>query len=364
VAALSGRAHGLARWCLVALAAALATAASFGSASAAPQPTLRAVPAGSIGLRLVDIPVNTHGDDRALLYIVDHLAPGTVIHRRIEVSNTTGSSEHVALYAAAASIDHGAFLVADAHTPDELSTWTSLDRNAVNVAAGRQSLATVRIAVPDDAAPGERYAVIWAEVRSDPRGTDAVVQVNRVGIRVYLSVGFGNPPAEDFSIDSLTATRSPEGLPMVLATVLNTGGRALDMRGTLELEHGPGGLNAGPFPASLGTTLAPGDTGTVTVLLDAQVPAGPWDARIDLQSGLLERTERATFTFPAEGAVTVATRHGWRWSLITGAALLLVLGVGGLILLVARRRRAARSEPRPPRGARRQSPLPSPATQG
>ncbi len=304
---------------------------------------------GTIGIRLLDIPVNTHGDDRALLYIVDHLAPGTVIHRRIEVSNSTASAEHVALYAAAASIDHGAFLVADAHTPDELSTWTSLDRNAVSVDAGGQSQATVRIAVPADAAPGERYAVIWAEVRSAPRGTDAVVQVNRVGIRMYLSVGFGNPPAEDFSIDSLTATRSPEGAPMVLATVHNTGGRALDMRGTLELEHGPGGLNAGPFPASLGTTLAPGDTGTVTVPLDAQVPAGPWDARIDLQSGLLERTARATITFPAAGAATVATRHAPPWPLIVGAVLLLVLGLVGVISLVARRRRASQpAEPPAP----------------
>ena len=60
----------------------------------------------------------------------------------------------------------------------------------------------------------------------------------------------------------------------MLANVQNTGGRALDMRGKLELEDGPGGLSAGPFPASLGTTLAPGDTGTVTVMLNAQVPAG------------------------------------------------------------------------------------------
>jgi hypothetical protein len=354
VAASSGPARALIRWCLVALAAVLGTALSFGTADAAPLPALGVPAAGSIGLRLLDIPVNTHGDDRALLYIVDHLAPGTVIHRRVEVSNTTGSAEHVALYAAAASIDHGAFLIADGHTPDELSTWTSLDCTGVNVAAGGRSLATVRIAVPDDAAPGERYAVIWAEVRSDPRGTDAVVQVNRVGIRMYLSVGYGNPPAEDFSIDSLTATRSSEGLPMVLATVHNTGGRALDMRGTLELAHGPGGLSAGPFPANLGTTLAPGDTGTVTVLLDAQIPAGPWDARIDLRSGLLDRIERATITFPAKGAVTVATGHGGPWAFIAGAALLLVLVVVGATLLIARRRRAGRSaEPSPPRGVRR-----------
>ena len=48
---------------------------------------------------------------------------------------------------------------------------------------------------------------------------------------------------------------------MVLATVHNTGGRALDMNGTLQLPAGPGGLSAGPFPANLGVTLAIGDTG-------------------------------------------------------------------------------------------------------
>jgi hypothetical protein len=36
-----------------------------------------------------------------------------------------------------------------------------------------------------------------------------------------------------------------------------TGGRALDISGTLTLTAGHGGLQAGPFPVTLGTTLAP-----------------------------------------------------------------------------------------------------------
>ena len=74
------------------------------------------------------------------------------------------------------------------------------------------------------------------------------------------------------------------------------------MNGTLELSAGPGGLSAGPFPASLGVTLAIGDTEPVTILLDKRLPAGPWDARIALRSGLLERSGRATITFPDAGA--------------------------------------------------------------
>ena len=87
----------------------------------------RAAAAGSIGLRLLDVPVTAANDPRAQIYIVDHLAPGTVIHRRIEVSNTTRSTAHVVLYAAAATIENGSFLGAAGHTPNDLSTWTSVD---------------------------------------------------------------------------------------------------------------------------------------------------------------------------------------------------------------------------------------------
>ena len=116
---------------------------------------------------------------------------------------------------------------------------------------------------------------------------------------------------------------------MVVATVHNTGGRALDMNGTLELLDGPGGLNAGPFPAILGTTLAIGETEPVTIAMDEQVPAGPWEAVIILRSGLLERTARATITFPESGAaVPVAvesSQPGWMVPAIAGAVVLMLV---------------------------------------
>jgi hypothetical protein len=302
VAASARRAAWLARCALAALAVTAVIAAPVRAATAVPRPTVRRAVTGGIGLRLVDVPVSEANDPRAQLYIVDHLTPGTVIDRRIEVSNTTDVTAHVELYAAAATIGHGSFLGAEGRTPDELSTWTSVDPSASDVPAGGRVMATVTIAVPGDAAPGERYGVVWAEARSAPAGSGGVIEVNRVGIRLYLSVGPGNAPAADFTIDSLTAARSPDGRPMVLASVHNTGGRALDMSGTLELLAGPGGLSAGPFPADLGTTLAVGDTEPVTIVLDERVPAGPWDARIILHSGLLERSARATISFPDAGA--------------------------------------------------------------
>ena len=293
-------------------------------------------------MRLLDAPLTD--DPRARLYIVDHLSPGTIIHRRIEVSNMSDSTAHIVLYAAGASIEKGSFLGAAGHTRNELSTWTAVSPRASDIPAGGLLTATVTIRVPADAAPGEQYGVVWAETRSTPKDGEGVVQVHRVGIRIYLSVGPGGSPAADFTVDSLTAKRSADGQPVVLAAVHNIGGRALDMNGVLRLLDGPSGLIAGPFPARLGTTLGIGDTESVTILLDKELPAGPWDARITLKSGLLERTAEASITFPdtgaAQPAITTSNRPGWLYFLVATVAFL--LGLGLISVFVARKRRRQR----------------------
>jgi hypothetical protein len=313
--------------------------------------SVRTATDGGIGIRLLDVPANAGDDPRARLYIVDHLAPGTVIHRRVEVSNTTPSAQHVVLYPAAASVANGSFLGAEGHTPNDLSTWTSIDPSASDVPGGARLTGIVTIRVPSDAPPGEQYGVVWAEVRSTLEPGGGVIQVSRVGVRIYLSVGPGGPPPADFTIDSLTAERSPEGSPTILATVHNTGGRALDMNGSLELSGGPGGLSAGPFPATLGTTLGIGDTEAVTITLDPELPSGPWDARITLRSGLLVRTARATITFPVAGTAppvhTAPVRPGWLYPAIAGAAIVL-LGAAGLLVRTRRRRASEHRHPAGP----------------
>jgi hypothetical protein len=208
---------------------------------------------------------------------------------------------HIVAYPAAATISRGAFVGAAAHTPNELSTWTSVLPGASNIPAGGDAIATVTIAVPSNAPSGEQYGVVWVETRSAPVSGAGITQVSRVGIRLYLSIGPGGAPASKFTIDSLTGKRSPDGQPMVVASVHNTGGRALDMSGSLQLSAGPGGLRAGPFAANLGTTLAIGATEPITIMLDKQIPDGPWHALVTLRSGLLERSARATISFPATG---------------------------------------------------------------
>ena len=300
----------------------------------------RAAPAGNMGVQLLDVPLAAYADPRARLYIIDRLHPGTTIHRRIEISNTTASSMRIVTYPAAATISQGAFVGAAAHTPNELSTWTSVLPGASNIPSGGHAIATVTIAVPRNAPPGEQYGVVWAETRSAPPADGGITQVSRVGIRLYLSIGPGGAPASEFTIGSLTGKRSPDGQPMVVASVHNTGGRALDMSGTLQLSSGPGGLSAGPFKANLGTTMAIGATEPIIIMLDRQIPDGPWHALVTLRSGLLERSARATISFPATGA---PSSPYLTYLVIAGLVLLLLVGV-----LAARLRRRVPSRYRPP----------------
>src|SRR5450432_2682881 len=87
-----------------------ATACAVAAAPAAASTAVHAPRLGSVGIRLMNAPVSERANPRARVYIIDHLAPGTTIHRRIQVDNTSRSAAHLSVYAAAASIAHGQFL--------------------------------------------------------------------------------------------------------------------------------------------------------------------------------------------------------------------------------------------------------------
>ena len=255
---------------------------------------------GGIGIRLVDLPSASHDDPLGRSYIVARLAPGTSIRRSVEISNSTRSTATVAVYPAAGGISRGRFGFAPGHTPNELSSWTSLSRAALRLPAGMKVFETVTITVPRNASSGEHYAVVWAQVSARAPAKGGVTLVNRVGVRMYLSIGPGGTPAPNFAIGRLTAKRSANGELLVFATIHNSGGRTLDIGGTLTLSNGPGGLRAGPFAVKLGTALAPHSSEPGTVRLDKRLPLGPWRAEIRLTSGLVQRTAAATLTFPGQ----------------------------------------------------------------
>src|SRR4051812_22781537 len=179
--------------------------------------------AGSVSIRLLDAPSNRQDDPRARIYIVDHLHQGDRIERHIELANGTDGPLHVRLYPAAAKVADGEFRFGEGHAANDLTRWTTVAPAAVDVAPHGTATATVTITVPGDATDGERYGVVWAELPASG-GTAAVV--NRVGVRMYLSVGEGQEPTTDFRIGAPTAARDADGKAIVRTPVPNTRGPA------------------------------------------------------------------------------------------------------------------------------------------
>lgn len=271
---------------------------------------------------------------------MDHLAPGTVIHRKVMVANDSAQRRHVDVYAGAAAVEGATFTFGAGATPNELTSWISMDAAGGDIAAWTERQFTVTIAVPAIASIGERYAVIWASGTSG-NSSAGVSQVHRVGVRVYLDIGPGGEPPSDVEIGTLTTARAANGQPSLTVAVRNTGMRALDLSGTLSLSAGPAGLAAGPFPFTEGTTLAVGAVGTMVVNLPSQVPNGPWTATVVLTSGRLERTTKVTLTFPDPAQPDLTATKATSLPLVVGGGVAVLL-VGLVVAFVLRRNRPTR----------------------
>lgn len=326
---------------LLSTAALPSAAVAMPAAHAAAVAAEAAAPASGIGIRLLDIPAATQSDPRARSYIVDRLQPGATIERRVQVQNDTDSTQTVRIYPGAAHIEGGAFVGEEADAANELTSWVGVEQPEIQLAAGATGNVAVTIDVPDDAAEGERYGAVWAEIRAPKDEATNIVSASRAGIRVYLSVGPGNGAAAGFEITSLTSVRDDAGAPAVVAAVTNTGGRAVDLSGRLSLSEGPSGLSAGPFDTDAMTTVAPGESGEVTVTLDSGLPDGPWHAMLQLESGLLSQTAEADLTFPLAAADTGETvqPEGGPDAVLIGVAIAAVLAVAAAVWFIVGRRR-------------------------
>lgn len=307
-------------------------------------PSIAAAQDAGIGIRLTEAPENRRADPRASRYIVDHVKAGTTFTRGIEVSNGTDRDATVQLYAAAATLQNGEFIPAGGRTPNELSGWMRIEPATLTIPkGGGTGRATLTVAVPADATPGERYAVALAELPPPP-GQGLVGLASRVGVRVYLSVGPGDEPPTDFELETFTPVNEA-GKPGVTIHSCNTGGRALDLGGSITLTDGPAGISAGPFTSTQPASFSPGQCADLKILLDPQLPRGPWEATATLRSGTKEKSSHARITFPEPGATAPSVKAESVGTsdrpLLAAGAVVLVLLSGGAAFTLWRRRAAA-----------------------
>ena len=166
-----------------------------------------------------------------------------------------------------------------------------------------------------------------------------IIELARVGMRIYLAVGPGGaPPPATFAITSLTGHRSASGRPVIVAHVVDTGERAVDLSGQASLTDGPGGSTAGPYREQAIITLAPGQAGNMTFAPGKGLPDGPWHANVTLVSGFTVVSAQATVEF----GTRLAGSSLWsRLLIIIQAAVLVIVLVFALSRYSRSRRRRA-----------------------
>lgn len=225
----------------------------------------------------------------------------------------------VTVYGGAARITGGSWVSSAPGEQNSLSRWTAVDQHRLRLAPRAAARVTVATTVPTDATSGERYAVVWAQQQSVGSAPGEVIVQSRVGIRMYVVVAQGAAPT-NFTINRIQATTT-SGNRQVLASVKNTGDRAIDLGGTISLTHGPGSTSAGPFATKQTLTLAPGQSGTARFTLPRALATGPWHGHVVFRSGETKRSLDRTLRFDAETAAP--------------ANIAAVIWVGAAILLVA-----------------------------
>lgn len=289
---------------------------------------------GGIGIRLVDVPVDELNNPRALAYIIDALPPGTTIHRRIAVNNTTSATQHITLYAGGSAIVNDHFIPS---TPNDLSSWIRVEPGDLNLKPGTSQMATVTITIPKGATNGESYATVWAQVKIPPAVGQTVLQVEQVGIRVYLDVTHGSPPS-NFIIEKVTGAPSRNGATTISALVNNTGQRAVDISGTVSLTSADGQIHAGPYRQDNVLTLAPGGSGTTTFTVNQALPPGTWSADLTLRSGTIVHSMSGTITVGARSTLTPRHHGTSNATVIVLSTMAGVFVFGGLGYVFIRRR--------------------------
>jgi hypothetical protein len=298
-------------------------------------------PQGTFGVRLVDVPMSEAGNPRAQRYIIDYLPTGTVIHRRILIANGEARTARFSVYADAATITAGQFAGGIGATPSELTSWISVQHPTVTLAAGATATDMITIKVPAGATGGEHYGVIWVQQTGKVAtgSGSTVLEVSRVGVRIYLAVGAGGAPPTKFDITSVTGHLTAARRPVILAHVNNTGGQAIDLDGSVRLTDGPGDTSSGPFPALRTVTLAPGQSWNMTFAPPKSLPQGSWQATVTLTSGFTKATAATTIQLSMITAAQAAQSSA-QWVLLALGGVLVALVVAtGWYTRQQRRRR-------------------------
>ena len=284
-------------------------------------------------------------------YFVLTLDPGEKRHLRVEAANF-GHEEAVArTYASDVyTIVNGGF-GADlfGERPSGPTLWLTYPTQEMTLNPDDALVIDFDVTVPDDTPPGEYVTALVIENAEPLRGSGAIAvdQINRSAIAVAIQI----PGAEnaELSIGEVTY-QEVAGLPVVSFEVTNPGNVHLRPSGRFELRDGDGTeLTAASVVME---SVYAGTSTTLEAPVVEALAAGDYCAELSLtdeETGATDSTDCLPFTIaapPDDGsplsgppgvAEVVDALSGWPPGL--PLASLLLVGLGGLLFVLARRRR-------------------------
>lgn len=158
---------------------------------------------GSVGIRIAQIPAALADEPFAGSYVISRLQPGVAFAQRLEVFNTSTQEIKVSIYPGLATFKDSKFLIGNGRDGNDLTSWTKLSSETINLKPGKNQYFTMTISPPADALSLQQFGVIWAEVQGVPNSA-GITAVSRVGIRMYIPVG--NAPSISISAASVAPT--------------------------------------------------------------------------------------------------------------------------------------------------------------
>lgn len=148
---------------------------------------------GGLGIGLVNVPESFSNISNSAEWILERLTPSQTINREFQIINSTDKPMFVVVYPGAATNRNGNFMGLPKGATNELTSWTVVTPKSAWIPANSKIQGLVTVVTPSNADSSMQYGVIWAETIMGTSGN--VVNINRVGIRMYDPVGDFVAPA-------------------------------------------------------------------------------------------------------------------------------------------------------------------------
>ncbi|GAA3269139.1 hypothetical protein GCM10020218_009120 [Dactylosporangium vinaceum] len=295
--------------------------------------TVEPAPPGSI--RWSVQPAGANGPDGRKEFSYRDLAPGTVVHDYVAVTNFSQMPVTFTIYAADARNGNGGVLQLQpaAEKPTDMGSWVALLKTSVTLKPNERVNEPFTLTVPASATPGDHTGGILASIGVEESGATGPVKVDRrLGVPMYLRVT--GPLTAGVAVQSVSAgyrgTYNPlgGGSADVTLIVRNTG----NVRLNLSPEISVNGLYwvkvAGTDPQAL-PSLLPGSTVQFTVHLDGVYPLGPMTVKVRVTPSQI-----TSLGLPAAPNTPAAVEgEAFMWATPWMVILLLILGTGAFFLV-------------------------------